>query len=156
MYVLTVRPQLRFEVDGAIAARDFLLREGNPEEWDKHRIQLVWDSIAFHTCPIAPYKEAEVAHCNAGICTELFGIEIAKSQMGDKVRIMQEEFDGIAKEYPREGLKGYLREILCGFCRDKPEVTYGSFVSGFGDRFVEGYSSKGKQMVDLMEAVITE
>jgi len=45
-----------FEVDGANAAREFLLREGNPNEWDKHRVQLVWDSIAFHTCPIAPCK----------------------------------------------------------------------------------------------------
>jgi hypothetical protein len=46
----------QFEVDGANAAREFLLREGKPEEWDKHRVQLVWDSIAFHTCPIAKCK----------------------------------------------------------------------------------------------------
>lgn len=46
----------QFEVDGANAAREFLHREGKPEEWDKHRVQLVWDSIAFHTCPIAPCK----------------------------------------------------------------------------------------------------
>jgi hypothetical protein len=101
-------------------------------------------------------KEAEVAHCNAGIVTELFGVEVAKSRLGSTVRITQEELEAIWKEYPREGLRGYLREILCGFCRTKPEVTYGTFVSGYGDSFVEGYSSKGKQMVDLMEALITE
>ena len=37
----------RFEVDGANAAREFLRREAR--DWDKHRIQLVWDAIALHT-----------------------------------------------------------------------------------------------------------
>ena len=37
----------RFEVDGANAARDFLKRE--TADWDKHRIQVVWDAIALHT-----------------------------------------------------------------------------------------------------------
>jgi hypothetical protein len=31
----------RFEVDGAEAARAFLIKEGNKNEWDKHRLQLV-------------------------------------------------------------------------------------------------------------------
>ena len=39
----------RFEVDGAIAAREFLEREAG--DWDKHRLQLVWDAIALHTTP---------------------------------------------------------------------------------------------------------
>ena len=39
----------RFEVDGANAARDFLKREAG--DWDKHRIQLVWDAVALHTTP---------------------------------------------------------------------------------------------------------
>lgn len=97
-----------------------------------------------------------MAHCNAGACTELFGIQIAKSQVGDSVRVTQEELDGIWKEYPREGLRGYVREVLCGLCRNKPETTYRTFVQGFGDKFVEGYSSEGKQVADLMEAVLTE
>jgi len=95
-----------------------------------------------------------VALCNAGVFTELFGIDIAKQRVAN-VHVTQAELDEIAKEYPREGLRGYLREILCGFCREKPDVTYGTWVSGFGERFVEGYSSKGKEIVDLMEAVIT-
>ena len=39
----------RFEVDGANAARAFLKREANSQDWDKHRLQLVWDAIALHT-----------------------------------------------------------------------------------------------------------
>lgn len=34
----------RFEVDGANAARDFIIREGEKKDWDKHRLQLAWDS----------------------------------------------------------------------------------------------------------------
>lgn len=30
----------RFEIDGANATRDFLKREGNALEWDRHRLQL--------------------------------------------------------------------------------------------------------------------
>ncbi|KAF2194450.1 hypothetical protein K469DRAFT_725797 [Zopfia rhizophila CBS 207.26] len=105
-----------FEFDGANAARDFLLREGKSEEWDKHRIQL----------------ETEVAYVYVGTATELSGVEV-------------EEFDRIAKEFPREGLKGYVREITCGLCRTKPETTYNSFVGGFGERFVERYSLEGEE-----------
>ena len=39
----------RFEVDGANAARIFLKNEAG--DWDKHRLQLVWDAIALHTTP---------------------------------------------------------------------------------------------------------
>lgn len=39
----------RFEVDGANAARDFLEKEAG--DWNKHRLQLVWDAIALHTTP---------------------------------------------------------------------------------------------------------
>lgn len=39
----------RFEVDGANGAREFLKKEAG--DWDKHRLQLVWDAIALHTTP---------------------------------------------------------------------------------------------------------
>jgi hypothetical protein len=51
----------RFEVDGANAARDFLIREGDPKEWDGRRLQLIWEAIALHSSvSITPYKEKEV------------------------------------------------------------------------------------------------
>ena len=50
--------QLRFEVDGANAARDFLRGHGIPEA----SIEIVWDSIALHTTPGIPeHKKPEVA-----------------------------------------------------------------------------------------------
>ncbi|ORY13812.1 hypothetical protein BCR34DRAFT_599584 [Clohesyomyces aquaticus] len=151
-----------FEVDGANAAREFLLRETQTEgkeekgQWDTHRIQLVWDAIALHTTPqIAAYKQPEVAFTNAGIFTELVGIDDSKKFLPEVV-MTQQEFDGIAKEFPRDGLNGLLREVMCGLCRTKPETTYGNFVGGYGERFVEGYSLEGKKLVDLFEALVKE
>ena len=54
----------RFEVDGANAAREFLKREAESSEWDKHRLQLVWDAIALHTIgTVVFHKEPEVQAC---------------------------------------------------------------------------------------------
>jgi len=60
----------RFEVDGANAAREFLKREAS--DWDKHRLQVVWDAIALHTTTsIAWHKEPEVVATSYGI-SELY------------------------------------------------------------------------------------
>lgn len=55
---------LRFEVDGANAARDFLKGHGLPQQ----SLQLVWDTIALHTTiGIAEHKENEVALMYSGV-----------------------------------------------------------------------------------------
>src|SRR5919107_5799848 len=55
---------LRFEVEGANAARTFARDEG----LDERRAQLIWDGVALNSTPsISLYKEVEVALCTAGI-----------------------------------------------------------------------------------------
>jgi hypothetical protein len=55
---------LRFEVEGANAARVFARNAGI----DDRRAQLIWDGVALNSTPsIALYKEREVALCTAGI-----------------------------------------------------------------------------------------
>jgi hypothetical protein len=55
---------LRFEVDGANAARDFLRKYGVPES----SVEMVWDAIALHTTPGIPeHKKAVVALVTAGV-----------------------------------------------------------------------------------------
>lgn len=64
----------RFEVDGANAAREFLKREADSSEWDKHRLQLVWDSIALHTIGSVVFeKEPECQACSYGIWADFQG-----------------------------------------------------------------------------------
>ena len=55
---------LRFEVEGANAARTFARNEG----MDDRRAQLIWDGVALNSTPsIALFKEAEVALATMGI-----------------------------------------------------------------------------------------
>ena len=138
----------RFEVDGANAARDFLIREGAKEEWDKNRIQLVWDAIALHTTgSIASHKEVEVRVCMMGISSDFLGPE--KGFGGVLTRVV---WDGVVKEYPRLGFKEGVKEILCRLCKSKPETTYDNFTADFGEAFVEGYSREGNRGIDIVMA----
>ena len=64
----------RFEVDGANAARRFLKDNADSSEWDKHRLQLVWDAIALHTIGSVVFeKEAECQACSYGIWADFQG-----------------------------------------------------------------------------------
>jgi hypothetical protein len=136
----------RFEVDGAEAARAFLIKEGNKNEWDKHRLQLVWDSIALHsTASIADYKEIEVQITNKGIMADSLGPEKPFSMLTRTI------WDGIAKEFPRDGLKEGVIKACCEICRTKSETTYDNFVSDFGTKFVPGFSRGGYRVLDVVE-----
>ena len=62
---------LRFEVDGANAARDFLLQRGV----DDTTARKVWLSIALHTTPGVPeFLGPEIALVTAGVETDVLGI----------------------------------------------------------------------------------
>src|ERR1700723_1625846 len=62
---------LRFEVDSANAARDFLLDHGV----DEAAARKVWLSIALHTTPGVPeFLDPEVALVTAGVETDVLGI----------------------------------------------------------------------------------
>jgi HD domain len=63
--------QLRFEVDGANAARTFLRSHGI----DEQSVEIVWDAIALHTTPGIPeHKKPEVALVTAGVEMDVLGI----------------------------------------------------------------------------------
>ncbi|MCJ1452769.1 hypothetical protein MMC28_003112 [Mycoblastus sanguinarius] len=145
--VLTRRtPTERFEVDGANAARNFLKKEAS--HWDKHRSQLVWDAIALHTTTsIAWHKEPEVIATSYGIVADFAGPDHA---MGGHLR--WDAYNLIIEELPRLGMVEGITEIMCHLCRTKPQTTYDNFVGQFGERYVEGFSLKGTQFIDLLEA----
>jgi hypothetical protein len=149
-----ISPDKRFEVDGANAARKFLAQQGETA-WNEKRIQLVWDAIALHaTTDIALHAHAMVALLSAGIATELFSPNVTVPLFGpEKVATTLEEWEEINKAFPREGLKGFLRDTLVGLCRDKPDGTYGNFVADYGETYHkdEGYSEVGRRGMDLME-----
>ena len=138
----------RFEVDGAEAARAFLLREApSSAEWDRHRIQLVWDAIALHTTgSIVFHKEPEVQACAHGIWADLMGPGRMPAGL-----LAWAEYDEVVREFPRLGFMKCLQEVLCGLCRTKPQTTFDNFVGEIGDRFVEGFDRSGHTVSELLE-----
>ena len=135
---------LRFEVEGADAARFFAREQG----LDDRRVQLIWDSVALNSTPsIGLFKEPEVALCTAGI-----GLDIAGRQFD---QIPSDEMESVLAAFPRLDMKREVSDCLCRIIKTKPDTTYDNFMRDFGDRFVPGY--KAPSIVDsLMHAPFEE
>ena len=119
---------LRFEVEGANAARAFARKEGI----DDHRAQLIWDGVALNsTVSIALFKETEIALATMGIGLDWggFGYEA----------LSEDEIATIVKEFPRLGMKERFTQAVCRIVETRPTTTYDNFARDFGERFVSGY-----------------
>src|SRR6202043_2302413 len=93
--------QLRFEVDSANAARDFLLDHGVGEADARKG----WLSIALHTTPNVPeFLDAEIALVTAGVETDVLGI--------DRDALSSEALEAVTAAHPRPDFK---RRILRAF-----------------------------------------
>src|SRR5215510_15831941 len=121
---------LRFEVEGANAARAFARKEGI----DDRRAQVIWDGVALNSTPsIALHKEGEVALCTAGIGLDWggFGYEaLTESQVAT-----------IVEAFPRLDMKQRFTRAVCAVVETRPDTTYDNFARDFGERFVAGYKS---------------
>jgi hypothetical protein len=116
----------RFEVDGGIAARAWLLdqqKDSAAKNWDEHKIQLVWDAIALHATPsIAQYKEPLVALLTTGIAADFQG---PKSDFTGV--LTWDDYNAAKAEFPRHSLAEGVRSKICFLAQTKPETTYGEF-----------------------------
>jgi hypothetical protein len=110
------RSQLRFEVDGANAARDFLHNYGIPGA----SVEIVWDAIALHTTPGIPeHKKPEVALVTSGVEMDVLGI--AYEQFTDAQR------EAVVAAYPRGG--DFKNDIIQAFydgMKHRPDTTFGT------------------------------
>ncbi|KAL2155639.1 hypothetical protein VTH82DRAFT_381 [Thermothelomyces myriococcoides] len=113
----------RFEVDGAIAARDFIRAHEDGRWWEERRVQLVWDSIALHTQEsIAQYKELDVQAVYKGIMLDF---------QGPGFGVTEDEYAAVVREFPRDDLLQGANETIVWLCRTKPATTYGEFITDF-------------------------
>ena len=129
----------RFEVDGAIAARDFLTDSKYSDKWPPQRTQLVWDSIALHATPsFYKYKETEVRICGLGVSADFRGPESVPDGA-----LSWDEYHAVVKEYPREGLVQSVKDVFVGLCQMKPKTTYDNEVGDVGEVYVKGYTRDG-------------
>ena len=108
--------QLRFEVDGANAARDFLKSHGIAEQ----SVEIVWDAIALHTTPGIPeHKKAEVALVTAGVEMDVLGI--AYHDFTDEQR------DAVTAAYSRgPAFKDNIIQAFYDGMKHRPDTTFGT------------------------------
>jgi hypothetical protein len=120
----------RFEVDGANAARQFLMAHRVPED----HVQTVWEAIALHTTPgVTQYMSAEVALLYSGVGLDVLGKGF--DQFPAELR------DKIVAIYPRINFKkGIVRALFEGSAH-KPGTTYGTVNAALCERFIPGYKS---------------
>lgn len=120
--------QLRFEIEGADAAKEFLARHGMAER----RIELVWDAIALHTTAQIPLRKApEIALCHLGIAHDIRGSSAEVSAGGVDQRALA--------AYPRLELPGELLGTLVNLYRKNPAAAASHAVADACERLVPGF-----------------
>jgi len=120
---------LRFEVDGANAARDFLLERGV----DEAAARKVWLSIALHTTPGVPeFLEPEIALVTAGVETDVLGI--------GRDDLSAEAIEAVTAAHPRPDFKNRILRAFTDGMKPRPRSTFGTVnadvLQHFDDSFV--------------------
>jgi HD superfamily phosphodiesterase len=105
----------RFEVDGANAARDFLLERG-VDEVDARK---VWLGIALHTTPNVPeFLEPEIALVTAGVETDVLGF--------GRDDLSPEALAAVTAAHPRPDFKRRILQAFTDGFRHRPASTFGT------------------------------
>jgi HD domain len=109
--------RLRFEVDGADAARDFLRSHGISER----DVEKVWIAIALHTTPGIPERmQPEIALVQAGA-----GMDIAGRGFDD---FTDEQRETVIAAYPRgSDFKNEMIDAFYDGMKHRPDSTFGTF-----------------------------
>jgi len=106
---------LRFEVDGANAAREFLLRHGV----DEAAARKVWLSIALHTTPGVPeFLEPEIALVTAGVETDVLGI--------GRDDLSPDQLAAVTAAHPRPDFKRRILQAFTDGNVHRPRSTFGN------------------------------
>ena len=119
---------LRFEVDGANAARDFLL-EHDVSAADARK---VWLGIALHTTPGVPeFLDPEVALVTAGVETDVLGI--------GRDDLPVELLDAVTAAHPRPAFKGRILHAFTEGVRHRPDSTFGTVNADVLERYDDSF-----------------
>jgi hypothetical protein len=105
----------RFELDGAEAARDFLLQHGRSEREARD----VWLAIALHTTPEVPFHLApEVAVVTLGVETDVLGFGL------DEITAQQRA--EVVAAHPRPDFKNRILQAFYEGMANRPDTTFGT------------------------------
>jgi hypothetical protein len=107
--------QLRFEVDGANAAQEFLRDHG----FDDAAVRKVWLAIALHTTPGVPeFLDPEIALVTAGVETDVVGLHL--DDLPVEVRA------AVTAAHPRPDFKRRILNAFADGMRHRPRSTDGT------------------------------
>ncbi|MGB9107226.1 MAG: HD domain-containing protein [Telluria sp.] len=113
--------QLRFEVDGANAARDFLRGHGIAEG----EVEKVWLAVALHTTPGIPeHMHPEIALVQAGAGMDMAGRNFDRFTAAERAAVIA--------AHPRgEDFSHRVIDAFYGGLRHRPASTFGTFNDDF-------------------------
>ncbi|MET9264561.1 HD domain-containing protein [Amycolatopsis sp. NPDC004079] len=127
----------RFELDGAEAARMFLLDHGRSEEDARN----VWLAIALHTTPEVPLRLApEVAVVTLGVETDVLGLGLAEIDGDHRAEVVA--------AHPRPDFKNRILRAFRDGMADRPETTFGTMNDD-----VLAYFDPGFERTDFVEMI---
>jgi HD superfamily phosphodiesterase len=107
--------QVRFEVDGANAARDFLINHGI----DEAEAAKVWLGIALHTTPGVPeFMAPEVALLQAGVEVDVVGV--------GREELAPEALAAVTAAHPRPQFKQRILAEFNDGMKHRPRTTDGT------------------------------
>ncbi|WP_408637590.1 HD domain-containing protein [Nocardia terpenica] len=128
----------RFEIDGADAARDFLLAHGSTAEAARR----AWTAIALHTTPEIPARmEPEIALVTAGVELDVLGI--GYHDLTDAQR------DAVVAAHPRPEFKTRILAAFTAGIAHRPHTTFGNVKADVLHRFCPGF--RRTDFVDIIE-----
>ena len=106
---------IRFEVDGANAARDFLTARGV----DKADADKVWLGIALHTTPGVPeFLAPEAALLQAGVEVDVIGI--------GREDLAPHALAAVTAAHPRPDFKNRILAVFNYGMKHRPQTTFGT------------------------------
>lgn len=118
----------RFEVDGADAARAFVLEHGLSDE----KAEIVWDAIALHTSlGIADRKLPEIVLVHLGASADGLGMRIAD--------ISPQTVEQVIDEYPRLGFNTAMTQLLVTQVIHKPHTASFTWLAEVGRSCIHGF-----------------
>jgi HD domain len=105
----------RFEIDGADAARDFLVEHGV----DRSDADKVWLGIALHTTPEVPARlDPEIALLVAGVATDVVG--------AGRDALSSDAIEAVTAAHPRPDFKNRILVAFNDGMKHRPQTTYGT------------------------------
>ena len=128
----------RFELDGAEAARAFLLERGRSEE----DALSVWLGIALHTTPEVPHHlPADVEVVILGVETDVLGLDL--DEIGDDQRA------AVVAAHPRVDFKNCILRAFYEGMVDRPDTTFGTMNDDVLAHFDPSF--KRKDLVEMIQ-----